>query len=109
MDRLVVDCEWASSTQGTTTYGDGRSRLRGCTGGGTVETQIAVPDHPITRGLQPWTVTDEAYVNPGFQAVLHRAIQWLAGKIRVSPQGGSNTCSWEWLIILNTGPRSGGR
>ncbi len=103
-------------------------RLRGCTGGETVATQIASPDHPITRGLQPWTMTDEVYIidepgpqsvallttdnsnsmktlgwahqyrrsrvfcyesghdndvyiNPNFQAMLHRGIRWLAGRI----------------------------
>jgi uncharacterized protein len=110
-------------------------RLRGCTGGETVETRIASPSHPITKGLQPWTMTDEVYIidepgqvagaggfasdvllttdnpnsmkalgwahqyrrsrvfcyesghdnevytNPNFQAVLHRAIQWLAHRL----------------------------
>jgi len=37
-------------------------RLRGCDAGQTVTTEIANPDHPITRGLQPWTMTDELYV-----------------------------------------------
>ena len=37
-------------------------RLRGCTAGETVETQITKADHPITRNLQPWTMTDELYI-----------------------------------------------
>jgi len=37
-------------------------RLRGCDAGQTVTTEIANPDHPITRGLEPWTMTDELYV-----------------------------------------------
>jgi len=37
-------------------------RLRGCTGGEIVETRIANANHPITRGLQTWTMTDEVYV-----------------------------------------------
>jgi len=37
-------------------------RLRGCDAGETVETKIADPDHPITRGLQSWTMTDEVYI-----------------------------------------------
>jgi uncharacterized protein len=27
----------------------------------TVHSQIANPDHPITRGIQPWTMVDETY------------------------------------------------
>jgi len=37
-------------------------KLQGCTAGETVETRIAKPDHPITRNLQPWTMTDELYI-----------------------------------------------
>jgi trehalose utilization protein len=40
----------------------GNRRLKGCTAGETVETLIANPNHPITRGLQPWTMTDEVYI-----------------------------------------------
>ena len=33
--------------------------------GETVTTQIACPDHPITCGLAPWTMTDETYSMAG--------------------------------------------
>ena len=108
--------------------GSQNRRLRGCDGGEEVLTEIANPDHPITRGLYPWTMTDEVYLidepsedsdvlltttnpksmkalgwtrehkqarvfcyesghdgiayrNPTFQAVMLRAIQWLARRI----------------------------
>jgi type 1 glutamine amidotransferase len=42
--------------------------------GETVHVQIADPDHPITRGLSPWTMVDEAYelddAGPGSHVLL---------------------------------------
>jgi len=37
-------------------------RLRGCVAGEELLTEIANPNHPITRGLQPWTMVDEVYL-----------------------------------------------
>jgi trehalose utilization protein len=37
-------------------------RLRGCDAGEEVLTEIANRDHPITRGLQPWTMIDEVFL-----------------------------------------------
>jgi hypothetical protein len=36
-------------------------RSSGYHGGQTLRVQIADPDHPITRGLGPWTMVDETY------------------------------------------------
>jgi len=36
----------------------------GYSGGETFKVQVANRDHPITRGLEPWTMTDETYTLP---------------------------------------------
>lgn len=36
----------------------------GFSGGETFQVQVVHRDHPITRGLEPWTMTDETYTLP---------------------------------------------